>query len=109
MDDAVVMVTRENDPEEAKTLLAMCRPQPCAGLSPRVFRDLQTTEAALLPGAEEAHGQVRRFQLAPRLTAHVRHRTKYLDMPVPTSQAFVFTTDGRPARGPGHFESSSAS
>jgi hypothetical protein len=94
--DAVVMVTRETDPEEAKTLLAMCHPQPCAGVSPDVFRDLSTTEAALLPGAEEAHGQVRRFQLAPRLTAHVRHRTKYLDMPVLESQAFVFTGNGRP-------------
>jgi hypothetical protein len=49
-----------------------------------------------LPGAEEAHGQVRRFQLAPRLTEHVRHRTKYLDMPVLDSQAFVFTGNGRP-------------
>jgi hypothetical protein len=61
-----------------------------------VFGDLQTIEAALLPGAEEAHGQVRRFQLAPRLTAHARHRTKYLDMPVLDSQAFMFTGDGRP-------------
>jgi len=74
--DAVVMVTRETDPEEARTLLAMCRPQPCVGVSPDVFRDLATTEAALLPGAEEAHGQIRRFPLTPRLTAHVRHRTK---------------------------------
>jgi hypothetical protein len=94
--DAVVMVTRETDPEEARTLLAMCRPQPCAGVSPDVFRDLQPTEAALLPGAEEAHGLVRRFQLAPRLTSHVRHRTKYLDMPVLDSQAFVFTGSGSP-------------
>ncbi len=93
--DAVVMVTRETDPDEAQMLLTMCRPQPCAGVSPDVFRDLQTTEAALLPGAEEAHGQVRRFRLAPRLTAHVRHRTKYLDMPVLDSQAFLFTGDGR--------------
>jgi hypothetical protein len=93
--DAVVMVTRETDPEEARTLLAMCQPHPCTGVSPEVFRDLSTTEAALLPGAEEAHGEVRRFQLAPRLTEHVRHRTKYLDMPVLESQAFIFTGDGR--------------
>lgn len=92
--DTVVMVTRETDPDESRTLLSMCRPQPCAE-SPVTFRDLQSTEAALLPGAEEAHGQVRRFQLAPRLTTHVRHRTKYLDMPVIDSQAFVFTGDGR--------------
>jgi hydroxymethylpyrimidine pyrophosphatase-like HAD family hydrolase len=93
--DAVVIVTRETDPEEANALLAMCHPQPCA-LSPAIFHDLSTTEAALLPGAQEAYGKVRRFFLAPRLTAHVRHRTKYLDMPVLDTQAFVFTADGRP-------------
>lgn len=93
--DAVVMVTRETDREEAKALLEMCRPAPCTGVSPHVFGDLQTAEAALLPGAEEAHGLVRRFQLAPRLTSHVRHRTKYLDMPVSEAQAFVFTGDGK--------------
>jgi hydroxymethylpyrimidine pyrophosphatase-like HAD family hydrolase len=94
--DTVVMVTRETDRTEAKTLLTMCRPQPCTAVSPDVFRDLQTTEVALLPGAEEAHGELRRFQLAPRLTSHVRHRTKYLDMPVSDAQAFVFTSDGEP-------------
>jgi len=96
-EDVVVMVTRETDPEEARALLAMCRPQPCAELSFEIFRNLPTTEAALLPGAAEAHGRVRRFRLAPRLTTHVRHRTKYLDMPVLESQAFVFTSHGRPA------------
>jgi hydroxymethylpyrimidine pyrophosphatase-like HAD family hydrolase len=94
--DTVVMVTRETDPQEARTLLTMCRPRPCGGVSPEVFAALQTTEAALLPGVEEAHGQVRRFQLAPRLTAHVRHQTKYLDMPVLDAHAFVFNTDDRP-------------
>ncbi|HMF98772.1 MAG TPA: HAD hydrolase family protein [Vicinamibacterales bacterium] len=92
--DAVVLVTRETDPDESQTLLAMCRP--AEGVSTSVFQDLGPLDAALLPGAEEAHGQVRRFRLAPRLTAHVRHRTKYLDMPVAESQAFVFTNDGRP-------------
>jgi hypothetical protein len=66
-------------------------------VSPDVFRDLSVAEAALLPGAEEALGRVRRFQLAPRLTTHVRHRSKYLDMPVLDSQAFVFTGNGGPA------------
>jgi hypothetical protein len=94
-DDAVVMVTRETDPDETRTLLGMCRPQPCVGVAPDVFRDLTMAEAALLPGAEEAHGRVRRFQLAPRLTTHVRHRSKYLDMPVLDAQAFVFTGNGR--------------
>jgi len=94
--DAVVMVTRETDPDEINTLVGMCRPQPCAGVSPDVFRELSMTEAALLPGAEEAHGRVRRFQMAPRLTPHVRHRSKYLEVPVPDSEVFVFTHAGRP-------------
>lgn len=94
--DAVVLVTREADPDEARTLLTLCKPQPCSTVSPDVFRNLQLTEAALLPGPEEAHGRVCRFQLTPRLTAHVRHRAKYLDMPVLDTQAFVFTKDRRP-------------
>jgi hypothetical protein len=92
--DAVVIVTRETDRHEAEALLQMCRPQPCATVRPGLFADLTMGEAALLPGAEESHGRVRRFALAPRLTAHVRHRTKYLDMPVLDSQAFVFTENG---------------
>ncbi len=93
--DNVVIVTRETDPLEAETLRAMCHP-PTTGSPADVLGELATNEAALLPGPEEAHGQIRRFQLAPRLTAHVRHQTKYLDMPVSEGQAFVFAADGRP-------------
>jgi hypothetical protein len=94
--DAVVMVTRETDPHEAATLLRMCRPQQPTNASAKIFRDLATNEAALLPGSEESQGQVRRFTLAARLTSHVRHQAKYLDMPVLDDQAFVFTDNGRP-------------
>jgi hypothetical protein len=37
-----------------------------------------------------------RFRIAPRLTAHVRHRHKYADVPVRFDQEFVFTQAGRP-------------
>ena len=90
------MVTRETDPREAETILRMCRPQSEAQVSTAIPRDLAMSEAALLPGPEEARGEVRRFQLAPRLTAHVRHRSKYLDVPVPHDQAFVFNDKSRP-------------
>jgi len=92
--DSVLVVTRETDPHEAATLMGMCRPRP-AQVNQTIFGDLATNEAALLPGAEESQGRVRRFQLAPRLTAHVRHQSKYLDMPVLEAQAFVFTDNGR--------------
>ena len=94
--DAVILVTRETDPREGETILRMCRPQSEAQVNTATLSDLAMSEAALLPGPEESHGQVRRFQLAPRLTAHVRHRSKYLDVPVPHDQAFVFTDKSRP-------------
>jgi hydroxymethylpyrimidine pyrophosphatase-like HAD family hydrolase len=96
MRDSVVMVTRESDPFEAETLLSMCRPTPSDDVARKTFGTLSMSEAALLPGPEEARNQVRRFQLAPRLTSHVRHRAKYLDMPVIDARSFVFTERGRP-------------
>jgi hydroxymethylpyrimidine pyrophosphatase-like HAD family hydrolase len=94
-EEAVVLVTKETDPDEIDSFRALC-PRTGAPPSPKIFRELQANEAAILPGAEEARGCVRRFQIAPRLTTHVRHRTKYLDMPVTDTQAFVFSSDGRP-------------
>ena len=91
--DALVLVTRETDPREVESLRAMCCVQ-CESVTPGMFHDLQLNEAALLPGCEEAGGCVRRFEIFPRLTTHVRHRTKYLDMPVDDGQAFVFTANG---------------
>jgi hydroxymethylpyrimidine pyrophosphatase-like HAD family hydrolase len=93
--DTVVIVTRESDPQEQATLRGLCDGS-ALGVPEEVFRDLSLSEAALLPGAEESHGAIRRFQIAPRLTSHVRHRTKYFDMPIGEPQAFVFTQDGRP-------------
>jgi hydroxymethylpyrimidine pyrophosphatase-like HAD family hydrolase len=94
-DDAVILVTKETDPHEVETLRRMCR-RSGVPLSAKMFRDLQPNEAAILPGAEEAGGCVTRFTVAPRLTTHVRHQTKYLDMPVSDAEAFVFSADGRP-------------
>jgi hypothetical protein len=93
--DTVVIVTRETDPQEQATLRSICAGT-AADVPKGVFQDLGLSEAALLPGAEESHGAVRRFQIAPRLTSHVRHRTKYFDMPIAEPQAFVFTADGAP-------------
>ncbi len=94
MNDVVVFVTRETDPVEACTLKQFAQSHAADEVGASVFGDLATNEAALLPGAEESGGRVRRFQLAPRLTAHVRHQTKYLDVPVLDDQAFVFGDGG---------------
>lgn len=93
--DTVVIVTRETDAQEQATLRGLCGGT-AAAVPEGAFQDLALSEAALLPGAEESGGAVRRFQIAPRLTSHVRHRTKYLDMPIADPLAFVFTGDGAP-------------
>ena len=93
--NAVLLVTRETDSHEIETLRGLCS-TPGMTIPSTVFRDLQPNEAAILPGAEESGAGVKRFQVGARLTTHVRHRTKYLDMPVPDGQAFVFSVSGRP-------------
>jgi len=60
------------------------------------LRTLAVGEAALLPPPGAADPALDRFQLAPRQTDHVRHRVKYLDLPVAAAKAFVFTDGGRP-------------
>jgi hydroxymethylpyrimidine pyrophosphatase-like HAD family hydrolase len=85
--DALVLVTRESDPAESATLAGMCRGTPTP---PEFFGQLGLNEAALLPGPEEAQGRAIRFRLGPRLTHHVRHRAKYLDMQVAPEKAFRF-------------------
>ena len=92
--DTVVMITRETDEHEQEVLRGMCAA--CAEVPDQVFRDLGLLEAALLPGAEESQGRVQRFEIGPRLTSHVRHRAKYLDMPVAEPKAFLFSRNGRP-------------
>lgn len=93
----VILVTRESDPSEVRALFALCRS--CAGrLSAeeweRLLENLVLGEAVALPVTEEAGGEVRRIRLAPRLTPHVRHLAKYIDIPVPHRRAFVFWRDG---------------
>ncbi|MEZ5287889.1 MAG: hypothetical protein R2712_24435 [Vicinamibacterales bacterium] len=88
--DSVAIVRRESDRAEAEALAAICRDGTGAVVPPAALQALGPQEAALLPGAFEAHGGVRRFTAAPRLTEHVRHRSKYLDMPIAEGHAFVF-------------------
>ena len=53
-------------------------------------------QAVALPITEETGGELRLFTIAPRLTPHVRHRDKYVDVPVSSHRAFVFNANGQP-------------
>jgi hypothetical protein len=61
-----------------------------------VLSHLKVGQAVALPITEEAGGELRLFTIATRLTPHVRHREKYVDVPVSAHHAFVFTANGRP-------------
>jgi hypothetical protein len=80
-----VIVTGETDPREIETLK-----RGSTDNWAELFSTLGLDEAVLLPDAEESGGVPQRFRIASRLTRHVRHREKYLDVPVPESQAFLF-------------------
>ncbi|MEZ5316894.1 MAG: HAD hydrolase family protein [Vicinamibacterales bacterium] len=92
-----VIVTRESDPREVRALFELCKS--CEGCLDEaewasIIGNLPIGEAVVLPVTEEAGGTARRIRLTPRLTPHVRHEAKYVDIPVPESRAFVFWQDG---------------
>jgi hypothetical protein len=89
-EDAVRIVTKESEPAEVEALSALCH----TPMDPIILRSIDTDEAALLPGPDEAAGRMVRFRVGRRLTTHVRHRQKYFDMPVAETQAFGFAGGG---------------
>ncbi|MGA2509899.1 MAG: HAD hydrolase family protein [Candidatus Acidiferrales bacterium] len=91
-----IIVKRITDPQEVRSLTAMTGNQNLAAEWESTLGSLAASQAALLPRGQEAGGQLRRFELLPRMTSHVRHRAKYLDVELVPEQAFVFTDNGKP-------------
>jgi hydroxymethylpyrimidine pyrophosphatase-like HAD family hydrolase len=94
----VMIVTCESDPVEIAALRESCaRCREGRALDWTRLATLRRGQAAALPVTEEAGGDLRLFAIAPRLTPHVRHREKYVDIPVAGHHAFVFPAghDGR--------------
>jgi hypothetical protein len=94
-----IIVTRESDPHEVRGLYELCTS--CRGrLTEPEWEHLigrqAIGEAVVLPVTDEAGGELRRIRLAPRLTPHVRHAAKYIDIPVSERRAFVFWRNGLP-------------
>lgn len=96
----VVIVTCESSEAEVGALRKLCA---CCGSRAEaewisLLGRLDPGQAAALPMTVEAAGDLRVFRLAARLTPHVRHREKYVDVPVGETRAFVFGRDGQPRR-----------
>jgi hydroxymethylpyrimidine pyrophosphatase-like HAD family hydrolase len=92
----VVVVNRTTDPDEVRALQKLAH---ASDDWTETFGSLNPGEASILPGGD-ALGQPRKFALLSRLTVHVRHRSKYLDVPVAPGRGFVFTVDGKPIHPP---------
>jgi hypothetical protein len=90
----VIILTCESNPAEVDALFKRC--EQCAAGSSRedwaALSHLRPGQAIALPITAEAEGGLRQFTIARRLTPHVRHRQKYVDVPVSESRAFVFST-----------------
>jgi hypothetical protein len=95
----VVVAKRLTQPQEVQALLTMVKNRSVEPQWTATLGALAVDEAVLLPGSEEAEGELRRFKLLPRLTQHVRHKTKYFDLNLVPGGEFVFTDRGR-AIGP---------
>jgi hydroxymethylpyrimidine pyrophosphatase-like HAD family hydrolase len=94
----VMIVTCESNPAELERLKASC--ERCASIETSHWSTLSRLtvgQAVALPVTAEAAGGLQLFTIAPRLTPHVRHREKYVDVPVSAARAFVFNGNGNVA------------
>ncbi|HET9193910.1 MAG TPA: HAD hydrolase family protein [Vicinamibacterales bacterium] len=97
----VMIVTCESNQEELDALYRRC--QTCqTQVDDAAWRKLLchvgVGQAVALPITEEAGGELRLFNIGQRLTPHVRHREKYVDVPVTEQKGFLFTAPAPPAR-----------
>lgn len=99
----VILVTRESNRAEIDALRGHCTA--CEHLDASAWDALpalQIDQAAALPVTSEAASDLEVFTIGERLTPHVRHRQKYVDVPVGDAQAFVFDQKGRPGTTRAH-------
>jgi hydroxymethylpyrimidine pyrophosphatase-like HAD family hydrolase len=91
-----IVVTQITDPREAQALTSMYgRPGEEAEWE-SLLSGLTIEEAAVLPRVDAPERKLQQFFVSGRLTSHVRHRSKYLEVPMHEDQAFVFTCNGGP-------------
>ena len=90
-----VISTPLTDPAEVRTLTTLCGAEGSEVAWSEILGNLGIDEAARVPRTALDGEKPRRFTIAPRLTSHVRHRAKYLDVTMPEERAFHFTRYGQ--------------
>ncbi|MEO8351892.1 MAG: hypothetical protein ABI680_09175 [Chthoniobacteraceae bacterium] len=90
-----IIATPLTDPDEVLALTNLCGAEGAESEWGEVLGGLGIDEAAVVPRVAVDGSLPQRFTIAPRLTAHVRHRAKYLEVPMPSDRAFHFTCNGQ--------------
>jgi len=94
----VILVTRETSRAEIDALRRHCTAcRHVSAASWNMLPVLRLDQAVALPVTDEAGADLQVFTIGERLTPHVRHRQKYVDVPVPERRAFVFRGNDRVA------------
>jgi hypothetical protein len=96
----VIIVTPLTDPGEIRALAAICEAEGMKSEWATLLGGLVIDEAVVRPAKGSLWRTPRRFTISERITSHVRHRAKYLDVPMPEGHAFVFTYHGQPVGKP---------
>jgi hydroxymethylpyrimidine pyrophosphatase-like HAD family hydrolase len=94
-DIEVIVAKRLTRPQDVQTLMTLVKNRNVGPEWTATLRGLANDEAVLIPRREENEGRLRRFKLLPRLTQHVRHKTKYFDLKLVPGGEFVFTDHGK--------------
>ena len=97
----VMIATCESNDDEIAALYQRCQTCQSRMDAPawrRLLCHVAVGQAVALPITEEAAGDLRLFNIGRRLTPHVRHRQKYVDVPVTDQKAFVFSRPGPATR-----------
>lgn len=91
-----IIVTQITDPRETHALTSMYGRAGEEAEWESLLNGLTIDEAALLPRMDAPERRLQQFNVAGRMTPHVRHRSKYLEVPMLEHHAFVFTCNGSP-------------
>lgn len=89
-----IIVTPLTNPVELQVLAKLCGAEEAEGEWGKILGNLGIDEAAVLSRFNGGSNLPRRFTITGRRTSHVRHRAKYLEVPMPDERAFVFTCNG---------------
>lgn len=91
-----IIVTPMTNRAEVHALASLCEANGDEDEWAKILGDLGIDEAAVLSRFNGSGTLPQRFTISGRRTLHVRHRAKYLEVPMPAERAFVFTANGKP-------------